>query len=135
MNLPLAPSSLGVVVVGHGSREPAANAELEALVAAWSATRPGRAVSLGYVELARPLVDDTLERVARSRPERIVVVPYFLTAGRLVDKLRAQLEAFAARYPWIQLRLAAHLGAADPLFAVMDERIRELLEGAGPLAC
>jgi sirohydrochlorin cobaltochelatase len=270
MSLPIARTSLGVVVVGHGSREPAANAELEALVAAWTASRADRAnhadfaVSLGYVELAqplvadaltaagaahatvvalplflfaaghvkndlplaldaarahhphvrfsaaralgvhpslaeliwtralaatpeladpterkktalvvvgrgasdpdangdfvkltrlaaegrglhgceptfigitRPLVDDTLDRVARSRPDRIVVVPYFLTAGRLVDKLRGQLDAFAARYPWIQTRLAAHLGADERLFRLMDERVAEAIDGARPLEC
>jgi sirohydrochlorin cobaltochelatase len=256
--------SLGVVIVGHGSREPAANAELEALVAAWAATRPGRAVTIGYVELAqpplpsalaaagtrhdrvvalplflfaaghvkndlplalaaaraqapatdfgaaralgvhpllaelvwrralaaapeladatvaarsalvvvgrgasdpdangdfvklvrlagegrglgaceptfigitRPLVDDTLERVARARPQRLVVVPYFLTAGRLLDKLRVQLTTFAARAPWIVTRLAAHLGADECIFRLLDERVEEALEGARPLPC
>ena len=251
--------AVAVVVVGHGSREPAANAELEALVAAWAAARPGRAVSVGYVELARPslaealadaaarhdrvvalplflfsaghvkndvplaldaarrarphvtfaaaralgvqpslaelcwtragvdvphktalvvvgrgssdpdangdfvkqvrlvgegrglhaceptfigitrpLVAETLERVARARPDRIVVAPYLLTAGRLVEKLRATLDEFAARHPWIATRLAPHLGADERLFRLLDERVSEAdtsMGGTRPLEC
>ncbi|MCI0443823.1 hypothetical protein L0152_11500 [bacterium] len=29
-----------------------------------------------------------------------MVVPYFLFAGRLIERLGAEVEAFRARYPW-----------------------------------
>jgi sirohydrochlorin cobaltochelatase len=53
----------------------------------------------------------------------------------LLDKLRAQVDAFAARQPWIATRLSAHLGADERLFRLLDERVTEALEGARPLEC
>ena len=40
-----------LLIVGHGSRDAAANAELEALVDAYRASRPSLEVAHGYVEL------------------------------------------------------------------------------------
>jgi sirohydrochlorin ferrochelatase/(2Fe-2S) ferredoxin len=124
-----------LVVVGRGASDPDANGDFVKLVRLAAEGRGLHACEPTFIGITRPLVDDTLDRVARSRPDRIVVVPYFLTAGRLVDKLRGQLDAFAARYPWIQTRLAAHLGADDRLFRLMDERVAEAIDGARPLEC
>jgi (2Fe-2S) ferredoxin len=62
-------------------------------------------------------------------------VPYFLFAGRLVERLAAQVAEFRARYPWIETTLAPHLGADPRLFALLDERIEGALGGARPLPC
>ena len=50
----------GVLIVGHGSREAAANDEFEAFVAAYAERNPGFDVAYGYVELARPALVDAL---------------------------------------------------------------------------
>jgi (2Fe-2S) ferredoxin len=88
-----------------------------------------------FIGIARPLFEDVIELVARSRPEHIVVAPYFLFAGRLIDKLQMQVDAFRARYPWLHVELAAHLGSDERLFALLDERVQEALAGARPLPC
>jgi (2Fe-2S) ferredoxin len=64
-----------------------------------------------------------------------VVVPYLLFAGRLVTKLREQVDAFSKRYPWIRAELAPHLGDDPRLFALLDERVRQALEGGAMLPC
>jgi sirohydrochlorin ferrochelatase len=53
----------------------------------------------------RTVVRRGIELLARARPARIVVVPYFLFAGRLIERLGDQVEAFRARYPWLKTRL------------------------------
>ena len=91
--------SLGVVVVGHGSREPAANVELEALVAAWAAARPERDVTVGYVELAQPPLADALA-AAGARHAEVVALPLFLfAAGHVKNDLPLALDARAQPRP------------------------------------
>jgi sirohydrochlorin cobaltochelatase len=124
-----------LVVVGRGASDPDANGDFVKLTRLGGEGRGLAACEPTFIGITRPLVDETLERVARARPDRIVVVPYFLTAGRLVDKLRAQVDAFAARHPWIATRVAAHLGADERLFTVMNERAADALDGARPLPC
>ncbi|MCA1665003.1 MAG: NAD(P)H-dependent oxidoreductase subunit E, partial [Myxococcales bacterium] len=127
-----------LVVVGRGASDPDANGDFVKLVRLAGEGRGLFACEPTFIGITRPLVDDTLERVARARPDRIVVVPYFLAAGRLLDKLRAQVDLFAARTPWIVTRLAPHLGADERIFRLMDERVSEAEPSAGgarPLEC
>jgi sirohydrochlorin cobaltochelatase len=124
-----------LVVVGRGASDPDANGDFCKLVRLAGEGRGLHSVAHTFIGITQPLVDETLEQVGRARPSTVVVVPYLLTAGRLVDKLRASLDAFRARQPWIRVVLAPHLGADSRLFALLDERVRETRHGARPLEC
>jgi sirohydrochlorin ferrochelatase/(2Fe-2S) ferredoxin len=124
-----------VVVVGRGSSDPDANAEFcKAVRLLEEAGRFARVLPC-FAGITRPSFDETLEWVARGRPDEVVVIPYFLFAGRLVDQLRQRLSVFATRYPWVKTALAPHLGSDPRLLAVIDERVREAREGHAPLPC
>jgi (2Fe-2S) ferredoxin len=124
-----------VIVVGRGASDPDANGDFCKLVRLFGEGRGYAMVAPTFIGITRPLVDETLELVARARPERIVVAPYFLFGGRLISKLEAFVRAFSDRCPWIPVTIARHLGADARLFDLVDERVREALEGAAPLAC
>jgi sirohydrochlorin ferrochelatase/(2Fe-2S) ferredoxin len=129
------PRKTALVVVGRGSSDPDANGDFCKLVRLLGEGRELGWVLPTFIGITRPLVAETMELVARCRPERVVVVPYFLFAGRLIAKLTAELEGFRARYPWIRVELAAHLGADKRVFEVMDERLGDAVEGEAPLPC
>jgi sirohydrochlorin ferrochelatase/(2Fe-2S) ferredoxin len=124
-----------VVVVGRGSSDPDANAEFCKAVRLFQEAGRFSRVLPCFAGITRPSFDETLEWVARSRPDELLVLPYFLFAGRLVEQLRQRLALFAARYPWIKTALAPHIGSDARLFAVIDERIREAQDGQAPLPC
>jgi sirohydrochlorin cobaltochelatase len=132
---PAADAKTALIVVGRGASDPDANGDFYKLVRLLGEGRSFSWVMPAFIGITRPLFEDTAELVARARPERIVVVPYFLFGGRLLDKLRGQTEAFSARYPWIRVELAAHLGPDARLFALFDERIEEATSGERPLPC
>src|SRR5262249_4372465 len=94
-----------VVVVGRGSSDPDENAAFcKAVRLLEEAGRFARVLPC-FVGITRPSFDETLEWVARGRPDEVVVVPYFLFAGRLVDQIRQRLSVFATRYPWVKTAL------------------------------
>jgi sirohydrochlorin cobaltochelatase len=124
-----------VVVVGRGSSDPDANADFFKVVRLFEEAAPFERVLPCFIGVARPTFEQTLEWAARGRPERLLVVPYLLFAGRLVRQLQERLAVFAARYPWIKTALAPHLGLDPKLLTVIDDRIREALEGRAPLPC
>lgn len=124
-----------VIVVGRGSSDPDANGDFCKVARLLAEGNDFACVLPSFIGITRPLFEEAIELVARSRPDHIVVVPYFLFAGRLIGKLRAQVDAFRARYPWIRADLTAHLGSDDRLFALVDERLREAMAGARPLPC
>jgi sirohydrochlorin cobaltochelatase len=124
-----------LVVVGRGASDPDANADFYKLARLLGEGRKLAWVQPSFIGIARPLFPDAIELTARTRPDRIVVLPYFLFAGRLLDKLREQVAAFAARYPWIATTLTPHLGVDPRLLALIDERVAGALEGTRPLPC
>jgi sirohydrochlorin ferrochelatase/(2Fe-2S) ferredoxin len=128
-------SKTAVLVVGRGSSDPDANGDFCKTVRLIAEGRAFSWVFPCFVGITKPLFEDAVELIARARPDRIVVVPYFLFAGRLITKLSAQVAAFRERYPWIRVELAAHLGTDERLLDLMDERVREGIEGARPLPC
>ncbi len=124
-----------VIVVGRGASDPDANGDFCKLVRLLGEGREFSWVLPSFIGITRPLFEDAAELVARSRPDSLVVVPYFLFGGRLITKLRDQVAAFSERHPWIRTELAPHLGEDERLFALIDERLREALEGQLPLPC
>ncbi len=124
-----------VVVVGRGASDPDANGDFCKVVRLLAEGRELGWVMPCFIGIVRPRLEETVELIARARPKQIVVIPYLLFGGRLIAKIREQVDLFQARYPWIKTELAPHLGSHDRLFSVMDERLSEAMEGARPLPC
>jgi (2Fe-2S) ferredoxin len=124
-----------VVVVGRGSSDPDANGDFCKLVRLVGEARPFRWVLPAFVGITGPRFADVLELAARGRPERLLVLPYFLFGGRLLKQLTEQSTAFAARYSWIQTAVAGGLGIHERLMAVMDQRVAQAEREQAPLPC
>jgi cobalt/nickel transport system ATP-binding protein len=130
-----APAATAVVLVGRGSSDPDANADLYK-VARLLWDRCGRGVvEPAFVSLAPPTVAAALERCRRLGATRIAVVPYFLFSGVLVDRIRAETAAWARRHPSLQVRHGPHLGADPRIAALVLERYHEALTGDVRMNC
>jgi sirohydrochlorin cobaltochelatase len=132
---PAARAKTLVLVVGRGSSDPDANGDFCKLARLIGEGRGLMQVVPTFIGITQPRVEDSLELVARMRPDRLVVLPYLLFAGRLVQRLQTQIDAFVARYPWIPTGLAPHLGIDPRLLGVIDERILQARSRAVTLAC
>lgn len=124
-----------VVMVGRGASDADANRDFREVVRMFGESRPFRSVLPCFVGIAQPRFEVTLELAAKSRPERLLVVPFMLFGGRLVARLEEQVAAIRARYPSIKTVLAGHLGAHERLLQVLDERVEEAMAGLAPLPC
>jgi sirohydrochlorin ferrochelatase/(2Fe-2S) ferredoxin len=124
-----------LIVVGRGSSDPDANGDFCKLVRLLAEGRGLGWVMPSFMGITEPLFEQTAELVARTRPERIVVLPYLLFGGRLIEKLAQRVAEFRERYPWIPIELAPHLGPDARLLQLMDARIQEALHGQAPLPC
>ncbi len=119
-----------VLLVGRGSNHPAANAEFFR-TGRLLAERMGRQVECGFVSLASPDVPTALERCLRLEAQRVVVAPYFVNTGILVKRIAAQVAAFGADHPGLELIVTPHLGVHAGLVQLLRERV---LDGAGTSA-
>ena len=124
-----------VVLVGRGATDPDANAEVAKTARLLGEGRDLGTVETCFISLAQPSVPAGLERARRLGFTRIVVLPWFLFAGVLPDRIAAQTEQWAQQHPDVDVRLAGLLGPTDALAAVVLERWTELESGDLRMNC
>ena len=116
----------GMVVIGHGSRDPRAAQEFRALLDLVRVAAGDQFVRGGFLELAEPLIDDAVDALVADGATDIVAVPYVLFgAGHLKDDGPAVLDRARRRHPQVQFRLARDLGVHPAVLDVAEARVRE----------
>ncbi len=124
-----------LIVVGRGSSDPDANGDFCKVSRMIGEGRGLMHVESTFVGITQPLVETSLEWIARMRPERVVVLPYFLFAGVLIARIERKIAEFAAAHPSIAPHLAPHLGIDERLLSLLDERTLGALRGDATLPC
>ncbi|WP_181797874.1 sirohydrochlorin chelatase [Streptomyces sp. WELS2] len=124
-----------VLLVGRGSTDPDANAEVfKAARLLWEG-RGYAGVETAFVSLAAPDVPSGLDRCAALGAKRIVVLPYFLFTGILPDRVRRQTEDWAAEHPGLDVRSADVIGPEPELLDLVMERYEEAVKGDLRMNC
>jgi sirohydrochlorin ferrochelatase len=114
-----------LLLIAHGSRQAEANADL-LYVAESLRDRGWPIVEASFLELAQPDIDAGGRRCVEQGAKRVVLVPYFLSAGIHVHRdLAAARDWLAVRFPPVDFRLAQPLGRHPLLLDVVQERARE----------
>lgn len=125
------PSVTAVLVVGRGSSDPDANSDLHKIARLLWEGRGYPIVETAFVGITHPRVEAGLERCRALGAARIVVAPYFLFTGVLVERIAEQASAWAARHPDVEVRTADHLGVdrriADLVLSRHDEARHDLV--------
>lgn len=124
-----------VVLVGRGATDPDANAEIAKTARLLQEGRGLGTVETSFVSLALPSVPDGLERARLLGFTRIVVLPWFLFAGVLPDRITAQAQDWAGQHPDVDVRVAGLLGPTQALAALVLERWAELETGDLRMNC
>ncbi len=132
-NIPAADTLLAVV--GRGASDPDANSNVAKVMRLlWEGFGFGWGETL-YSGVTFPLVEPGLERAARLGFRRIVVFPYFLFNGILVQRIYDHTDIVAARHPDIEFVKAGYLNDHPQVIETVLERIREIEEGRNLMNC
>ncbi len=124
-----------LVVVGRGASDPDANSNVAKVTRLlWEGFGFGWAET-AYSGVTFPLVEPGLEHAARLGYRRIIVFPYFLFTGILVDRIYDATDAVAARHPEIEFVKAPYLNDHPQVIATFEERIEQILTGDIAMNC
>ena len=114
-----------LLLIAHGSRQAEANQDLHLLVSEMRATGRFAAVEASFLELASPDIESAGSSCVAQGAERVVLLPYFLSAGVHVRRdLTAMRDRLAQRFPSVDFRLADPLGPHPLLAQIVLERAR-----------
>lgn len=121
-------SDTTILLIGHGSRGRAGNTETINFAAQWHERHPDWRIEVCFIEHAEVLLDEGLDRAARSA-RRVVAIPFILNAaGHVKMELPHALEAARERHPGVEFIVTRHLGMGREIFAVLQGQLDRLMK-------
>ena len=121
-----------LVVIGRGASDPDANSNVSKVARLlWEGMGFGWC-EVGYSGVTFPLVEPCLDHVSRLGYKRVIVFPYFLFSGILIDRIYGFTDKCADKYPEIQFQKAGYLGDHPKVLETFAERITEQMGGGVP---
>ena len=113
-----------LLLVAHGSRRDTSNDEVRKLTERLrirAADQFGQ-VECAFLELAQPSIPEGIRKCAMAGAGEVVVVPYFLSAGRhVLEDIPAEVATGRQQNPELDIRVTAHLGAAEGIVRLLAE--------------
>jgi sirohydrochlorin cobaltochelatase len=123
---------IGVMICGHGSRDSGACREFDALAVGIRERMPDYEVESGYLEFARPIIREGLEKLKERGVNRILAVPGMLmAAGHAKNDIPSELNNFAAENPGITVEYGRELAIDAKLLRAARDRVEEAEKAAG----
>lgn len=128
------PQNTGVILLGRGSSDIAANGEV-AKLARWlfEETRH-ELVDIAFTGITFPRLETVVQRQVKLGSMQIAVLPYYLFTGTLIERIRRQVEHLRVQYPQVNFSLGGYFGFEDEIFQLLDERVQAAQSGQTPAA-
>ncbi len=107
-------SSLGIVLFGHGSRDPLWHLPMQAVAQRIGALNPGVLVQCAYLELTQPDLPTATLSLMAAGAKFITVVPLFLGVGKHArEDLPVLVNSLQLQHPTVTFKLQCAVGE-DP---------------------
>src|SRR5579872_4418613 len=114
----------GIMICGHGSRDPEAIEEFRRLAQGLAHRLPPVAIETGYLEFARPIIREGLDALKSRGVRRILAVPGMLFAATHVkNDLPWEINSFAKDNPGIEVTFGRDLAIDGKLLEAAAARI------------
>lgn len=124
--MPIRDPQTAVLLIAHGSRRAAANEDLVQLADLLINRGRYPIVEVSYLELAEPTITAGGRKCVERGASRILMLPYFLSAGvHVVTDLEALRTELSAEFPGVEFVLCPHLGLHPLMAEIVFDRLAE----------
>lgn len=107
-----------ILLVAHGSRREASNEEVRELTARLREKRnhDNEIFECAFLELAEPSIPDGIQLCIDKGASEVVVLPYFLSAGRhVVEDIPNEVKLKQDEHPAVSITISDYLGSSELL--------------------
>ena len=111
-----------LLLVAHGSRREASNEEVRCVARSLSdrVQKQYAQTECAFLELAEPSIPDGIEKLIRAGSTEVIILPYFLSAGRHVhEDVPSIVQSKQDEYPNIKMTITPYLGEAEQVIDVL----------------
>lgn len=124
-----------LLFVGRGSSDPDANGDVCKLARIMWEGSGYKTVETCFIGITHPRLEAGFDRAYQYQPKRIIVLPYFLFTGTLMEKIFDITAQQEEQYPEINFTCLPEMGIAPELLQVIRDREIEAQLGQVAMNC
>lgn len=116
-----------ILLVGHGSRDPNGNKEIEQFLDNWRTQHPYWNIEVCYIEFADILLDEGFDNAA-EQASKVLVIPLILNAaGHVKMEIPEHLDKARKRHPNVEFIYGKHIGVSMTLLASVRRQLLQVM--------
>ncbi len=123
------PRSTGVVLLGRGASDRQANGEVAKMARWLQEEGDHEMVDVAFTGITWPRLERVVQRQALVGMRQVVVLPYYLFTGTLMQRIERQVAHLRQQYPTLRFAQADRFGFEPEIHALLDQRVAELQAG------
>ena len=122
------PSETGIILCGHGSRDPQAVKEFINVVEKIKSRIPNIPVVFGFLEFNRPIIRSALDQLKNMGVKRVIALPAMLfAAGHTKNDIPAVLNKYSAENG-LHIQYGRELGLNSLMIGAAGARVKEIID-------
>lgn len=118
-----------ILLVARGGSDPYANGDFYKITRLLWEKLDVPIVESAFMGVTTPSVEQGVERCIRLGAKKIVILPYFLFTGILMERMAKMVQQFTVQYENVDILLANYFGYHPNLKKVLLERMEQALDG------
>jgi len=122
------PKTTGVILLGRGSSDMVANSEVAKLARQIFEKSEHDLVEIAFTGITYPRLETVVQRQVRLGMMQVIVLPYYLFDGRLIQRIKEQVEVLEGQYPQVRFGQGDYIGFEAEIFQLMNQRVTSCLE-------
>ena len=122
------PPNIGILLCGHGSRDPNAVKEFINVVEKIKSRIPNIPVAFGFLEFNRPIISTALDQLRDIGVERVIALPAMLfAAGHTKNDIPAVLNKYSSKHG-LEIQYGRELGLNSLMIGAAGARVKEIID-------
>lgn len=127
------PKTTGVIILGRGSSDRVANGELAKLARWLYEDSEHELVDIAFTGITHPRLETAVRRQVSLGMMQIVVLPYYLFTGLLIERIGVQMQRLKMQYPNIAFACGHYFGFDPAIFKLLDQRVMQAIDPVSPV--
>ncbi|MBE9515424.1 MAG: sirohydrochlorin chelatase [Proteobacteria bacterium] len=131
------PKTTGVIVLGRGSSDRVANGELAKMTRWLFEEGDHELVDMAFTGITHPRLELAVQRQVKLGMSQVVVLPYYLFTGTLIERIQRQVQHLQTQYPQTRFAAADYFGFEKEIAELMSQHVHEAQQqlSSGQMEC
>lgn len=118
-----------ILLIARGGSDPTANGDFYKISRLLWEKLDVPFVESAFMGVTTPTVDEGIDRCIRLGAKKIIMLPYFLFTGILMERMQKMATRYQEQCPDIDIQLASYFGYHPKLQKVLVERAEQAMNG------